>query len=100
MKERDNSDAYVIKYSLKSCPRVYTDPENFFRVSPEGVDDDATKGDDKRRRRRKTRGWLAGVAARNGGGSREQQVVDAKERSTDVKSWGNKKVALILARAG
>lgn len=31
------------------------------------------------------------------GGSRVQQVVDAKERSTDVKSWGNKKVALILA---
>lgn len=38
----------------------------------------------------------ADVTARNGG-SREQQVVDAKERSTDVKSWGNKKVALILA---
>lgn len=39
---------------------------------------------------------MADVTARNGG-SREQQVVDTKERSTDVKSWGNKKVALILA---
>lgn len=39
---------------------------------------------------------VADVTTRNGG-SREQQVVDAKERSTDVKSWGNKKVALILA---
>lgn len=35
-----------------------------------------------------------GVATRSIG-TWEQQVVDAKERSTDVKSWGNKKVTLI-----
>lgn len=39
---------------------------------------------------------VADVTARSDG-SHEQQVVDAKKRSTDVKSWGNKKVALILA---
>lgn len=50
--------------------------------------------DDKRRENEK--GWL-NVTARSDGSREQQVVVDTKERSTDVKSWGNKKVALILA---
>ncbi|KAK1128160.1 hypothetical protein K0M31_003647 [Melipona bicolor] len=35
------------------------------------------------------------VSRQGASGHGEQQVVDAKRRSTDVKSWGNKKVTLI-----
>jgi len=66
---------------------------DFSEFSRRGYNATSPMGDDKRRLKRKR---VAGVTARSGG-SREQQVVDAKERSTDVKSWGNKKVALILA---
>lgn len=41
--------------------------------------------------------WCRGKKRRVAGATSGR---DTKERSTDVKSWGNKKVALILAREG
>lgn len=82
-----------MKYSLKSRP--YLRIWNLFRgFSREGLQCDVVEQGWQKKAGKRER--VADVTARNGG-SREQQVVDAKERSTDVKSWGNKKVALILA---
>jgi len=74
--------------------RVFTDSGTFFGFFWRGLRRNVAEGGWQKKAEKWKR--VVGVAARNGG-SRVQQVVDAKERSTDVKSWGNKKVALILA---
>jgi len=81
----------VVKYFLKSlsCLRIRN-------LLSQVKDYNATSPNEGWQKKAGKRERVAGVTARNGG-SRVQQVVDAKERSTDVKSWGNKKVALILA---
>lgn len=83
------------KIFLKVAPVMFMDLELFFLALWAVKDYNATSPNGGWQKAKK-RERVADVMARDGG-SREQQVVDAKERSTDVKSWGNKKVALILA---